>query len=110
MAFVHQWSVALPLPSCGNPRRSPGIAKCTLGPQSAWPVSDQLGTLGKESRQSLCGKPTLVTSAGVGGFGKLGSGLQRVACPSDNHAAEGQRLRHSHRPGHMSLTVLFQTV
>lgn len=111
MTFVHQRSVALPLPSCGNPRSSPDIAKCTFRTTvSLASVSDQLGILGKESRQSCMGGRPLSPQQVLGGFGKLGSGLQRVAYPSDSHIAEGQRLRHSHRPGHTSLAVLFQTV
>lgn len=104
MAFVHQRSVALPLPSCGNPRRSPDIAKCTFrATVSLTSVSDQLGTLVRRADSPCVGSLPLSPLQVLGGFGKLGSGLQRVMCPRDSHAAEGQRLRHSHCPGHTFL-------
>lgn len=91
----------------GHPRRCLDI---TLGPKSSenrlsaisLSIPGQLGTLGKDNRQALCGKLTLnVTSPGPGGFGKV------RAVYKEHHAPV---MTQSHLPGLLLLAVCFSSL
>lgn len=96
-----------PLEAGGHPRRCRDI---TLGPKSpedclsaiSLSIPGQLGTLGKDNRQALCGRLTLiVTSPGPGGFGKV------RAVYKERHAPV---MTQSHLPGHSWLVVCFSSL
>lgn len=96
-----------PLGASGHPRRCLDI---TLGPKSSnnclsaisLSMPGQLGTLGKDNRQALCGKSTLiVTSPGPGGFGKVRTVYKEHHAPL---------MTQSHLPGYSWLAVCFSSL
>lgn len=96
-----------PLGASGHPRRCLDI---TLGPKSSnnrlsaisLSMPGQLGTLGKDNRQALCGKSTLiVTSPGPGDFGKVRTVYKEHHAPL---------MTQSHLPGYSWLAVCFSSL